>query len=402
MMKPLDGITVVDLSIYVTGAFATEMLASQGADVLKVERPGGGDPSRDAGPPFVDGESGYFMSLNYGKRSIELDLQDERGLEILYDLCSDADVFVENYRPGVAEKLGIGYEDIKRRNESIIYCSISGFGDSGPWSDRPGFDIIMQALSGIMDVTGDPDSRPMKVGLPQTDLITASWAAFGIMNGLFKRERTGEGDYFELAMFDAALTWLTKQAAKAFEGERPERMGTKDPVVAPYQVFEAADGYLAGGVPNEKLWNQLCEAIDRLDLLADERFTTLEDRVRNVDALESELEDTFTQRPVDEWLEILTEEYSLPFGPVLHVDEALECPQTEARGTITDLDHSKIGTYPVVNHPIQFERSASGFDRHAPVLGEHTDEILLEHGYDRDELNELYDADIIGSDSKHT
>ncbi|MGM0606650.1 MAG: CaiB/BaiF CoA transferase family protein, partial [Halobacteriota archaeon] len=313
----LDGVTVIDLTTFVTGGFATMMLANQGAEVIKVERPEAGDDSRHSGPPFVStegydgpgksasehGESPYFWTVNYDKKSVELNLKTESGLAALYDLIETADVVVENFRPGTAERLGVGYDDVRAVNDSIVYCSISAFGDSGPWSKRPGYDLLVQGMSGIMSVTGPEDGDPVKVGLPQTDLITAMWAAFGIVNALYRRERTGEGDRVELGMLDATLPWLTKQAAKAFAGETPTRMGTKDPVLAPYQSYPTADGYLNVGCGNQKLWEEFCEGIDRPDLLADDRFTTNPDRVEHMDELEVELTETLTERTTDEWVD---------------------------------------------------------------------------------------------------
>ena len=262
----LDGITVVDLTTFVTGGFASLMLANQGAEVIKVERPDVGDDNRHSGPPFVDGESPYFWTINYDKRSVELNLKHEAGLAALYDIVAEADVFVQNYRPGTAEKLHVDDDSIREVNEDVVYCAISAFGQTGPWRQRPGYDLLVQGMGGIMSVTGEPDGRPVKVGLPQTDLITAMWAAFGIVTALYRREVTGEGEYIDLAMLDATLPWLTKQAGKVFADEQPERMGTKDPVLAPYQTFETADGYLNVACGNQKIYEQLCEALDRPDL----------------------------------------------------------------------------------------------------------------------------------------
>jgi crotonobetainyl-CoA:carnitine CoA-transferase CaiB-like acyl-CoA transferase len=396
--KPLNGVTVVDVSSYVTGGFATAMLANQGAEVIKIERPGGGDPTRQFGPPFVRGESGYFMTVNYGKRSVELDLKSEEGKEVIYDLLSDADVFVENVR-GSADSLGLGWEGLREHNPKLVYCSISAFGDSGPWSGRPGFDLLLQGLTGIMSVTGEADGPPAKVGLPQTDLMTAMWAAFGVVNALLRRERTGRGDRVDVAMFDAAIPWLTKQAGKAMEGEEPKRMGTKDPVVAPYQAFEARDGYLVCGAPNQTMWKALCEALDRPDLYEDDRFEDNAKRVENVDQLEAELEATFRERDVDEWLTVLVDEYELPAGPVNGVPEAIESEQARERELVRDLNHSTIGEYPVLEHPLRYEDATAGFTKHAPALGEFSDEVLRERGYSEESISRLREAGVIGSGS---
>ena len=400
----LDGITVVDLTTFVTGGFATLMLANQGAEVIKVERPGVGDDNRHSGPPFVEpnpeydgpgrtadenGESPYFWTINYDKLSVEFNLKTESGLQALYDLVAEADVVVENFRPGTAERLGIGYDDLREVNDDVVYCSISAFGETGPWSRRPGYDLLIQGTSGIMSVTGPENGDPVKVGLPQTDLITAMWAAFGVVGSLFRRELTGDGDRIEIGMHDAALPWLTKQAGKAFVGEEPERMGTKDPVLAPYQAYPTADGYLNVGCANQKLWAELCEAVDRPDLIDDDRFASNPDRVSNMDDLEAELSAVFRERPTDEWVELLAEDHDLPVGPVYDVPEALDNEQTEARNVIREVEHPALGTVPVVEHPLNYEHAEAGFEGPPPLLGEDTEAILRELGYDDEALASL-------------
>ena len=400
----LDGITVIDLTTFVTGGFATLMLANQGAEVIKVERPDAGDDNRHSGPPFVEpnpeydgpgrtadenGESPYFWTINYDKLSVEFNLKTESGLQALYDLVREADVVIENFRPGAADRLGIGYDDLREVNDSIVCCSISAFGETGPWSSRPGYDLLVQGTSGIMSVTGPEEGDPVKVGLPQTDLITAMWAAFGIVGSLFRREFTGGGDRIEISMHDAALPWLTKQAGKAFVGEEPERMGTKDPVLAPYQTYPTADGYLNVACANQKLWTELCEAVDRPDLIDDDRFASNPDRVSNMDDLEVELSAVFRERPTDEWVELLAEDHGLPVGPVYDVPEALDNEQTEAREVIREVDHPALGTVPVIEHPLNYEHAEAGFEGPPPLLGEDTEAILRELGYDDEALASL-------------
>ena len=409
--KILDSTTVLDLTTFVTGGFCSMMLANQGADVIKVERPGVGDDNRHSGPPFVsseaaseydgpgktpaEGESPYFWTINYGKRSVEIDLKTEGGREALYDLAREADVFVENFRPGTANRLGVDYDAIRERNPQVVYCSISAFGETGPWSRRPGYDLLVQGTSGIMSVTGPEDGEPAKVGLPQTDLITAMWAAFGIVSALLRRERTGESERVELGILDAALPWLTKQAGKTFAGESPTRMGTKDPVLAPYQTYPTADGYLCVGCANRKLWNGLCKAIDRPELADDERFATNADRVSHMDELEGELSAVFRERPTDEWVSLLADEHGLPVGPVFDIEQALSNEQTEARGTVTDLDHPTAGSVPVIEHPLNFAHAESGFEDAPPLLGEDTGAVFREAGYDDEDIARLRDEGAI-------
>ncbi|MFH5801676.1 CaiB/BaiF CoA transferase family protein [Haladaptatus sp. CMAA 1911] len=398
----LEGITVLDLSTFVTGGFCSAMLANQGAEVIKIERPEIGDDNRHSGPPFINGESPYFWTVNYGKRSIELDLKNDDAKRTLYELAEEADVFIQNYRPGTAERLDVDYETISEYNDDIIYLAISAFGQTGPWRERPGYDLLIQGMSGIMSVTGEEGRQPVKVGLPMTDLITAMWGAFGTVTALYRRETTGEGEYIDLGMLESTLPWLTKQAGKVFADESPERMGTRDPVLAPYQSFRTADGYINIACLNQKLWYELCEALDRPDLPIDERFETNADRVQNMGALEEELEDTLSTKGTDKWIEILVEDAGVPAGPVFTVEEALNNPQVEARDALVEIDHPKLGTIPVIEHPLRYKYAESGFSDPPPTLGEHNRAVLRKLGYSDEEVDRLEEAGIHGTKSDDT
>ncbi len=395
--KILDNVTVLDLSTFVTGGFCTLMLANQGADVVKVERPDGGDPLRAAGPPFVDGESPYFWTVNYDKRSVTLDLSTDAGREALHALAAESDVVVQNFRPGTAENLGVDYGTLREHAPDVVYCDISAFGATGPWRDRPGYDMLVQALSGIMHVTGEEGGPPVKVGLPITDLAAAMWAAFGVVGALYRRERTGEGDYVELGMLDAVLPWLTKQAGRVFAGEETERLGTRDPVLAPYRVFETAEGRLAVACLNDRVWLRLCEAIDRPDLADDERFATNADRVENADVLADELAAVFVEHTAAEWTELLAAA-NVPAGPVQSVRAALENEQTEARGSVGTVGEGD-REVPVVEHPLRYSGADSGFDAPPPDAGEHTRAVFAEAGLDDETVADLADRGAFGADS---
>lgn len=394
--KILDGVTVLDLSTFVTGGFCSSMLANQGAEVVKIEQPGYGDAIRHSGPPFIQGESPYYWTVNYGKRSLELDLKNDRAKEALYELAAEADVFIQNYRPGIAARLDVDYETITEHNEDIVYLAISAFGQTGPWRERSGYDLLIQGMSGIMSVTGEEGRRPVKVGLPMTDLITAMWAAFGTMSALYRRELTGDGEYIDLGMLEATLPWLTKQAGQVFAGKEPERMGTKDPVLAPYQTFETGDGYINICILNEKLWGELCTVIDRPELIDDERFATNADRVGHLDELETEIESTLATKSTEEWIEIIAEEGGVPAGHVFSVEEALNNPQIDARGVMSEIEHPELGTIPVIEHPLKFDRSDTGFERPPPMLGEHNRDVLRELGYSDTELDEMAAVGVFG------
>ncbi|HSF02562.1 MAG TPA: CoA transferase, partial [Solirubrobacterales bacterium] len=350
-MKPLDGIRVVDLSRVLAGPYATCLLADMGAEVIKVEEPGKGDDTR-AWPPFVGGEATYFMSVNRGKKSLTLDLKAVAGKRVLRQLLEGADVLLENFRPGTLQRLGFGYDAVSAYNPRLVYCSISGFGESGPEASRPGYDLIVQGESGIMDLTGFPDGPPVKVGNSIADLCAGTMAAHGIVLALFARQRTGAGQKVEIAMLDVMAALLTYQGQAYFAtGRSPKRRGNQHPSIVPYEVFEAADGYLTVGVANNSLWDRFCRALERADLAADPRFDTEVKRVAEREVLVPLLGAELRRRPVAEWLDRLGKA-GVPAGRIASVGEVLESEHLKARGAIVSVTHPTAGVMRMVAPPI--------------------------------------------------
>jgi formyl-CoA transferase/CoA:oxalate CoA-transferase len=374
-VRPLDGIRVVDLSRVLAGPYCTLLLADMGAEVVKVEEPGKGDDTR-AWPPFAGGESTYFMSVNRGKKSLTLNLKAAGGQAVLRRLCESADVLLENFRPGTLERLGFGYEAVRAWNPRLVYCSISGFGESGPEAGRPGYDLIVQGESGIMDLTGFPDGPPVKVGNSIADLASGAMAAHGITLALFARERTGQGQKVEIAMLEVMAALLTYQGQGYLAtGKSPRRRGNQHPSIVPYEVFEAADGYLTVGVANNSLWTRFCQALGRPDLAADPRFDTEARRVEHRDTLVPLLAGVFAGATVATWLERLGRA-GVPAGKIKAVGEVLESPHLRARGALVSITHPTAGVMRMVGPPIRLHGTPGEATAPAPLLGEHTEEVL--------------------------
>jgi formyl-CoA transferase len=343
--------------------------------VVKIEEPGRGDDTR-AWPPFQGGESTYFMSVNRGKKSVTLDLKTAGGREILRRLLQGADVLLENFRPGTLERLGFGYAAAREWNPRLVYCSISGFGGSGPEAARPGYDLIVQGESGVMDLTGFPDGPPLKMGTSIADLAAGTMAAHGIVLALFARERTGMGQKVEIAMLEVMAALLTYQGQAYFAtGTSPRRRGNQHPSIVPYEVFEAADGYLTVGVANNSLWSRFCQALGRPDLATHPRFDTEARRVERRDVLVPLLAEIFRTAPVAEWVRRLGEA-GVPAGKIKTVGEALESEHLRVRGAIVTLAHPTAGPIRMVGPPVRLGGTPGEASVPAPVLGEHTDEVL--------------------------
>ncbi len=395
-MKALEGIRVLDLTRALAGPFCTLMLGDNGADVIKIEIPGTGDDTRSWGPPFIQQESAYFLSINRNKRSLTLNLRDPKAKEIFLKLARDADVVVENFTPGVMDRFGLGYEEVKATNPGIIYCSISGFGQGGPYRTRSAYDQIMQGMGGLMSITGEPDGEPQKIGVAVTDIGAGMWAAFGIMSAIHHRHVHGEGQYIDVSMLDAQVAWLTYQAAYYFaNGEAPRRLGAAHPTLVPYQAFQCKDGKLLNlAVGSERIWERFCEAIGRPDLKDNPDYATNPDRVKNRDNLVSLLGEVFSQRPVLEWVDALNQA-SVPAGPINDLADVFSDPQVLARDMFQEIPHPTLGAIKQTGLPIKFSGTPGGLDRHPPLLGEHNSEILEELGYSGPDIKEMQDKLVI-------
>jgi len=389
-MDPLTGIKVVDLTRILAGPYCTQALADAGADVVKVEEPAKGDDTRGWGPPFVEGESTYFLSVNRGKRSLTLNLKHEEGRRILRRLVDDADVLAENFRPGTLDRLGFSYEAVRARNPRLVYASVSGYGPDGPWGGKPGYDAITQGEGGLMSITGAPDGPPFKVGASVADVLAGMTAFQGILLALVGRQKTGEGAQVDVSLLESLLAPLTYHAsAYLLAAQVPARLGNRHPSLAPYETFEAADGHVIVGVGNDSLWRAFCAAIDRPDLAAEPAFETNALRVENYEVLRARLAPILRGRPVAGWLARL-EEAGVPCGRVRTVAEALDSAQLQARGLLLDVDHPTLGRGRYLGSPIHLTGAGRGSRRPPPLLGQHTQEVLAERcGLAASEVEEL-------------
>ncbi len=394
---PLAGFKVVELAHIMAGPVCGLMLADMGASVIKVEKYPGGDDSRRFLPPDIEGESAAFMMMNRNKRGLALDLKSEAGKEVLRRLLADADVLIENYRAGTMERLGFGYERLREQNPGLIYCALSGFGRSGPYAERGGFDLIAQGMSGLMSITGEgPGRPPVKCGPPVTDITAGILAAMGILAAYAHRLRTGKGQAVDTSLFEAGIVQTYWQSAICLAtGVSPRPMGSAHPLNAPYQAFETADGWITVGAANQNNWLRLIEVLDAKELGADPRFAESSSRMANLKALEAELTCYFKRRPSAEWLQKF-EAAGLPAGPVLNIAEMLEDPQTLAREMVVTVDHPRAGPVQTLGLPVKFSETKGRVARGAPLLGQHSREILREHGYGDRDIDKLIEEGVVG------
>jgi formyl-CoA transferase/CoA:oxalate CoA-transferase len=372
---PLAGVRVLDLTRVLAGPFCSMMLGDMGAEVIKIEEPGKGDDTR-SWPPFLGGEATYFMSVNRNKKSLTLNLKAPEGQDILRKLVARSDVLLENFRPGTMDRLGFGHAALSKLNPKLVYCSISGFGESGPDASRPGYDLIIQGESGLMDLTGAADGPPFKFGTSIADLTAGMMGAHGVTLALLARTRTRRGQKVEIGMLDVMASLLTYHAGIYFAtGRAPKRRGNAHPSIVPYEVFRAADAFLTVGVANNSLWERFCGALERPDLITDPRFDTEARRVENRETLVPLLNDVLGARPASDWLGRL-DKAGVPAGRITTVDEVCQSPHLQARGMIVSLPHPKAGSVTVMGVPVRLHETPGAASAPPPLLGQHTDEIL--------------------------
>ena len=387
---PLAGVRVLDVSQVMAGPYACMLLGDLGADVVKIEPPGAGDQTRGAmGFRMKGADSMGFLNMNRNKRSVVLDLKGEAGREAFHKLVETADILVENYRPGVVRKLGVDYDALRAINPKLIYASISGFGQSGTWADRPGFDLMAQAMSGVMSVTGHPGMPPVKAGVPVADIGCALFATYAILSAYIGRGRTGEGQYIDASLFDAALAFSVWDTSDYWgTGTVPGPVGTSNKMSAPYQAVRSKDGHFVMGATNQKLWRLLCETLGRPELLDDPRFRDNASRLRNREVLIEELERTFVTRTAEEWEGILLA-VGIPAGRMGTYPEAFDSEHGRHRQMRIEVPHPVEGSVPNIGFPVKLLGTPQRVRRHPPLLGEHTESVLREAGFDGAALDDL-------------
>jgi crotonobetainyl-CoA:carnitine CoA-transferase CaiB-like acyl-CoA transferase len=390
MTLALEHLTVIDLTQVMAGPFCCQLLGDLGADVIKVEPVGRGDATREAtGHRLPHGESAAFLAVNRNKRSIAIDLHSPDGLAAFRRLARDADVVIESFRPGVAARLGVDYPALRELNERLVYASISGFGQTGPYAERPGYDLVAQAMSGIMSVTGDAAGTPVKCGVPVADLSAGLLCAVGVLSACLSRTVTGRGQAVDTSLYDAALAMSVWETAELWAtGRAPGRLGSAHRVNAPYEAFPTRDGHLTIGANNARLWDRLCAALDRPDLRDDPRFATNADRVANRAELARELNGTLSTRDTEDWVAVLLDA-GVPAGPIRDYRQSCADPHTLAREMVVEMDHPTEGRVPTLGIPVKLSETAGAIRRVPPRLGEHTDDILRAVGYSAAEIDDL-------------
>jgi len=397
MPQALEDIKVLDLSRVLAMPYCSMMLGDLGAEIIRVERPGVGDETRHWGPPWAGDQSAYYLCTNRNKKSITIDLKKKDGQEIIRRLARRSDVLLENFLPGSLAEMGLGYEQIKAVNPGIIYASVTGYGQEGPYRNLPGFDFIIQAQGGVMSIIGDPDGPPMKVGVAIVDITAGLFASSAILAALHYRVKTGIGQYIDIALLDSQVAWLANQASNyLISGRVPGRMGNAHPNIVPYETFKARDGiYIALGVGNDNQWQKFCKLAKLEHLMNDPRYATNPKRVENRKELVSFLQEIFLQRTAAEWLQLLTEA-EIPCGPINTLDRVFADPQVLARGMLLEMEHPVTGKYKLVGSPMKLSETPVQYRFPPPRLGEHTEEVLrVILGYEQAQISRLKEQKVI-------
>ncbi|PLT33485.1 CoA transferase [Bacillus sp. V5-8f] len=389
MKLPLDDIRVLDLSRIYAGPVGSMILADLGADVIRIESPKGTDSMREWGP-FVEGESTYYLSANRNKRSVTLNIKSEKGKSLFLQLVKKADIVLENFKTGTLNRLGIGFEQLKKMNPKIILCSITGYGQTGPYSKEPGYDPVIQAIGGLMDITGHPDGEPTRVGVPVVDIFSSLYTAISIISAIRIRDRTGEGQHIDISLLDVQISTLANIASSyLMTGNISKKLGNQHNNVVPYQVFQCKDRPMMIAVGNDNLFNKLCKIVNRPEWVSDEKYKTNYARVVNRDDLTEKLQRIFITKNVDEWFEILSN-HGIPAGPVNNVEQAFNHPQVQAREMVEEISHPTLGKVKLVRNPIRFSNTPIKIRKHPPLLGEHTVSFLQQElNLDSKEIEEL-------------
>ena len=389
---PLDGIRVLDFTQILAGPFCTMLLGDMGADVIKIEKPNGGDDTRRYGPPFINGESAAFMGLNRNKRSIVLDLKSPEGIAIARHMLEEADVMIQNFRPGAMNRIGLGYEDVKKENPCIIYCTVSGFGTTGPYKNKAGFDLVAQGMSGLMSITGFSDSPPAKVGVPIADLNAGMFSANAILSAYIYRLKTGKGQHVDASLLDSGIAYTLYESASYFAtGEVARPVGSAHRMIAPYQAFATSDGYINIGAANQSNWERMCRAIGREDLLEHPRFSSNAERMIHIEELTPIMEETFITQTKDYWAELL-EKAGVPCGPIYDMAQVYSDPHVQARDMAVELEHPIAGKIRNIGVPVKLSETPGSIRMPAPALGQHTDEVLSQFGYSHDEVAQFRES----------
>jgi formyl-CoA transferase/CoA:oxalate CoA-transferase len=394
MKSPLEGLVILDMTRFLSGPFCTMLLGDMGAQVIKIEPPEMGDDTR-AWAPFIGGQGSYYLSTNRNKKSLCVDTRKEEGNQLLRRMVGKADVFVENFKPGLMDRLGLDFKSLIALNPSLIYCSISGFGQTGPYRDRPGYDQILQGMSGLMSITGTEESGPVRVGLAIGDIITALFATYGILSALYAREKTGKGQWVTTSILEATVGILTMQAGKYFAtGQPPGPAGNHHPVISPYGVYRAQDKPMNIAVGTETMWKNFCRVIGSPELEKDGRFQKNNDRVKNRPELNPLIEKALERKTQNEWVEALNEA-GIPCGPIYTLDQVFKDPQVLHQKMFLEVAHPKAGRIPMTGLPVQLSETPPQVFLPPPILGEHTGEVLQKFGFSGEEIQHLLAEKIV-------